>query len=78
MRNEPYYDEFLSKLFIIGIGNMDEKNLFRQIFESLYSCSTVPSNILILETHKYGLNSIKDCIIENQEVKKQVNKFLGL
>lgn len=42
-------------------------NPFKQIFESMYSCSTVSSHshILILETHKYGLNSIKDSLITN-------------
>lgn len=78
MRNEAYYDEFLNKLFIIGIGNMDEENPFKQIFEQLFSCSTVPSHILILETQKYGLNSIRDCLLDNKTVKKQVKKFLSL
>lgn len=80
MKNESYYDEFLNKLFIIGIGNIDKGNPFRQIFESMYSCSTVSSysHILILETHKYGLNSIKDSLIANQAVKEQINKFLSL
>ena len=80
MKNESYYDEFLNKLFIIGIGNINNGNQFRQIFEFMYSCSTVSSHnhILILETHKYGLNSIKDSLIANQAVKKQINKFLSL
>ena len=80
MKNESYYDEFLNKLFIIGIGNINKGNPFRQIFELMYSCSTVSSHshILILETHKYGLNSIKDSLIANQAVKKQIDKFLSL
>ena len=38
----------------------------------IYSRSTVSSHshILILETHKYGLNPIKDSLIANQAVKK--------
>lgn len=78
MHNESYYDEFLSKLFIIGIGNINKGNPFKQIFELAYYCSTVQSHILILESHKYGLNSIKDYLIDNQIVREQVDKFLGI
>lgn len=80
MSNESYYDEFLNKLFIIGIGNVGMANPFRQIFELMYHDSEVSyeGHILILGTQKYSLNSIKDFLIARTGVKEEVDKFLNL
>ena len=76
MQNENYFDDFIKKLYIIGIGNDNNNQLFHKVLGENFSINEILEHVMILKTHNYKLSSINDRLIELDVVKKDILKFV--
>jgi len=77
-KNDVYYNEFIKKLFIIGIGSTEEEDPFGHIFEPVYSKPPLDKHILMFDAWKSDLNSKWYQFNDANKVRKRVGKFLGI
>ena len=76
MHNEGKYEEFLKKLFIIGIyGNKEQAPDFIPCFEKWFKCSKYSNHVLGIERHKYNLK-LNDLILNVEEIKSAIDEFI--
>lgn len=75
MHNDTY-EEIQKRLYIIGIyGSREETPDFLPCFEKWYNCGEHQNRVLGIERHRYG-QKMGDCILDVEDVKEQVKKFL--
>ena len=76
MHNDTY-EEIIRRLFIIGIyGSRKETPDFISGFEKWFAGSPYIGHVLGIERHEYG-QKMGDCILDVEEVRQQVERFLG-
>lgn len=78
MQNEKSYDDFIRKLFVIGVyGNRMDYPDFEQTFARNYAFSEPEKHILGLERHQYG-HKMQDYLLNEDEVKEKLKVFCNI
>lgn len=77
MHNENKYENFIKRLFIIGIyGDSKQFPDFIPFFEKWFSGTKYSNHVLGIERHKYNLK-LKDSILEVNELKTTIEEFIN-
>lgn len=77
MHNEDKYEQFVKRLFIIGIyGDSKKTPDFIPCFEKWFNGTIYTNHVLGVERHKYNLK-LKDSILEVDELKTMIKEFIN-
>ena len=77
MHNEGGYENFVKKMFIIGIYGSSEKSPdFVSCLEKWFDGTKYTNHVLGIERHNYNLK-LKDSILEIDELKTIINEFIN-
>ncbi len=77
MHNGDKYENFVKRLFIIGIyGDSKKSPDFISCFEKWFENTKYTNHVLGIERHKYNLK-LKDSILEVDELKMMIDEFIN-
>lgn len=77
MHNEDKYENFVKRLFIIGIyGDLKKSPDFISCFEKWFEDTRYTNHVLGVERHNYNLK-LKDSILEVDELKSLIEEFIN-
>lgn len=77
MHNEDKYENFVKRLFIIGIyGDSNQSPDFISCFEKWFDGTKYSNHVLGIERHKYNLK-LKDSVLEVDELKIIIDEFIN-
>lgn len=77
MHNEDKYENFIKRLFIIGIyGDKEKSPDFIPCLEKWFIGSRYSNHVLGIERHKYDLK-LKDFVLKIEKIKEEVKEFIN-